>query len=250
LPDPPSPNRSSMHSAAGHSRSASLHSQSHIPKVPENDVLDTSPTKSPSKLGDSTLTPPRTPDLQQGEAHHTAAIGPSTPEREPQDSRPHDDDDAHIEEPVIHSVQSVQSVQSIQPASPKVISKARLVDVPRRLPPSLPPRNPNRSGGPVVIDASPKGATADHASSTDALPVDAETEVKHDPAHEAVGDKQDDVDAVNDKMVDVRLDDDADDEDDEPVRANPWAKVEEARKEHEQHESEVQKDTAMPGSFQ
>merc|ERR1712072_993681 len=84
-------------------------------------------------------TPPHTPppaDIQKAE--------PSRPDEE------QEDEDAHIEEPVVHSIQHVQ------PASPKMISKARIVDVPKRLPPKLPPRNPNRGSGPLVIDASLK----------------------------------------------------------------------------------------------
>jgi hypothetical protein len=53
-------------------------------------------------------------------------------------------DEAIIEEPVVHSVQKA--------TAPKFISRARLVEVPKRVTPRLPPRNPNRSG-PVLITA-------------------------------------------------------------------------------------------------
>jgi lipid-binding SYLF domain-containing protein len=236
LPPPPSPDRSSMRSAASHSRNASAYTHPHMQEVPENTVLDTSPERNAtaSTQVNGYSTPPQTPDLQQGQSRRD-------------DTAETNDDDTPIEEPVI---QSVQSVQAVQPASPQVISKARLVDVPRRLPPKLPPRNPNRSG-PMVIDASPKDATTSDT-------VDAETESKHDSAHESILEKPASIDNVKEKMDDVRLDDDADDEDDEPLRSNPWAKVEETKKrqslEREAQELQETKQTteapALPGSFQ
>ncbi|KAG2167155.1 hypothetical protein VTO58DRAFT_101274 [Aureobasidium pullulans] len=54
-------------------------------------------------------------------------------------------DEAIIEEPVVHSVQKANA--------PQFISRARLVEVPKRITPKLPPRNPNRGKGPVVINA-------------------------------------------------------------------------------------------------
>lgn len=56
-------------------------------------------------------------------------------------------DEAVIEEPVVHSVQKA--------TAPQFISRARLVEVPKRITPKLPPRNPNRGKGPVVINAEP-----------------------------------------------------------------------------------------------
>ncbi|KAI5263607.1 DUF500-domain-containing protein [Aureobasidium subglaciale] len=56
-------------------------------------------------------------------------------------------DEAIIEEPVVHSVQKA--------TAPQFISRARLVEVPKRITPKLPPRNPNRGRGPVVINAEP-----------------------------------------------------------------------------------------------
>ncbi|KAG9533028.1 DUF500-domain-containing protein, partial [Aureobasidium melanogenum] len=56
-------------------------------------------------------------------------------------------DEAIIEEPVVHSVQKA--------TAPQFISRARLVEVPKRIAPKLPPRNPNRGNGPVVIGAEP-----------------------------------------------------------------------------------------------
>ncbi len=256
LPDPPTPNRWSLHSAggAGHSRSTSLYAPPHMQEVPEHQVLDTSPTRenaetSPHVNGYST--PPRTPELQQHENQPKISDPPRTPERKPADTQQDilDDDDAHIEEPVVQSVQSIQAIQSVQPASPKVISKARLVDVPRRIPPTLPPRNPNRSGGPLVVDASPKTAAPEEVLSNDTTTQTTEVDSKHDSAHDTVPEKQDGADVVKDQMEDVRLDD-ADDEDDEPMKSNPWAKVEETKRQQELEQQEELKSTTMPGSFQ
>ncbi|KAK5171292.1 uncharacterized protein LTR77_004436 [Saxophila tyrrhenica] len=246
LPDPPSTDRWSLHSAAGHSRSASLRASPHMEEVPEGRVLDTSPVRKemetpPHVNGYST--PPRTPELHQEESRQPTSP-PRTPDlQQGSQQDPADDDDVHIEEPVVHSV---QSVQSLQPASPQVISKARLVNVPKRVAPSLPPRNPNRSGGPIVIGGSPKAETPSE---------DAETGVKHDSAHEALDtDKEPEAAKpttatdLSDKMDDVRLDDD--DEDDVPMKSNPWAKVEETRKQQEEEKQEEQSGVAMPGSFQ
>lgn len=47
------------------------------------------------------------------------------------------------------------------PAAPSIISKARLVTIPKRIPPALPPRNPHRSSTPVptIADPSPNIST-------------------------------------------------------------------------------------------
>jgi lipid-binding SYLF domain-containing protein len=41
-----------------------------------------------------------------------------------------------------------------QAISPQRISRARLVTIPKRVPPALPPRNPGRNSGPIVVNAS------------------------------------------------------------------------------------------------
>lgn len=151
LPEPPVSGR--------HSRSASRTSvtstshRAHMPHVPENDVLDTSPDR---KEPETPVPASSSPDHKEPE-NVSKVNGYSTPPRTPpitlklddHDNDADHDEDVQIVEPI------VQSVQTIQPASPQVISKARLVNVPKRVPPKLPPRNPNRSG-PLVIDASPK----------------------------------------------------------------------------------------------
>jgi len=52
-------------------------------------------------------------------------------------------------------IEEAPVVQSIHKATvPQVVQKARMVSVPKRgPPPRLPPRNPNRSRGPLIIDA-------------------------------------------------------------------------------------------------
>ena len=217
LPEPPSPNRSNGSNGIIHRRGFSRSSSYVMPEVPEDKILDTSPERMEPEEDKSDIankvngytTPPHTPPLGD----------------KPQEP----DDDAQIEEPVVHSVHAVQ------PASPQVISRARLVDVPKRVPPKLPPRNPNRSG-PLVVDASPKNASAEDVASF---------ESKHDSAHEPTADKDVHVDQASNKMENVRLDDDADDEDDEVIRPNPWAQVEETRK----REAEQSPTMQVPGGF-
>ena len=218
LPEPPS----SISQRSSRADLANVrHSQ--MQEVPEHDVLDTSPEReeldkkepeSASQVNGYT-TPPRTPPIQQ---------------------RPYEDDEDHeeaqIEEPV------VRSVQAVQPASPQLVSKARLVTVPKRVPPKLPPRNPNRSGGPMVIDASSKDASA----STE----DEAFESKHDSAQEPSPEKDGDIEPVKEKLDQVRLVGDADDEEDEVMRSNPWDKVEETRK----RESQIHDPSTMPGGFE
>lgn len=179
-------------------------------EVPEDKVLDTSPerrnvgakTADDSAQANGYNTPPRTPPMQD----RTLDDFDDSPAEE-----------SRIEEPVVHSVQTVQPTSAAQ-----VISKAKIVNVPKRIPPKLPARNPNRSG-PIVVDASPKDSSDGETFSTEA---------KHDSAHEVGIEKDASVDLINEKMDDVRLADDADDEDERP---SPWAKVEEARKQEAEH---------------
>ncbi|KAI7521823.1 hypothetical protein KC331_g19574 [Hortaea werneckii] len=126
-----------------------------------------------------------------------------------------------------------------------MISKARIVNVPKRLPPKLPPRNPNRGSGPLVIDASPKTSSPEDDEES-SVKSGRDSNLASPPAHEEAcaprhssekvdGIKQ--VDGQDDarrsrsespsKMNDVRLDDD---DDDEPEMSNPLAKAQEARK--------------------
>jgi hypothetical protein len=217
-PDTPT---AAMHRRASSSLSLMSGQAEQMQEVPENKPLDTSPERQNvnEKTADSSTqvngynTPPRTPPVQ--------------------DKSPEDHEDPHTEEPRIEEP-VVQSVQTVQPAgAAQVISKARLVDVPKRIPPKLPARNPNRSG-PVVVDASPKDSSNDEAF---------DDKSKHDSAHDVGGEKDTQTDVLKQKMDDVRLDDDEDEE----MRPNPWAKVEETRKREAEEASPAS--PTVPGAF-
>lgn len=211
LPETMSPDRPTMSNGVSHHRGLSRSSSHIMQEVPEDKVLDT------------------TPELEQSEidtGHVNKVNGYTTPPRTPSldDKRPDIDEKVHTEEPVVHSVQTIQS------ASPQVISKARLVDVPKRVPPRLPPRHHHRSG-PIVIDASPKDTPAEDTVSVDS---------KHDSAHESSTQKDIQVEQAKERIRDDHLDDE---EDAEMMKTNPWAKVEETRK------RESEQLPTMPGGF-
>ena len=152
LPDGPvSPGRRSIGGHSQHSSKGSLTNvQSFMQDVPEHEVLNT-------------------PQEQHDPISITTANGYSTPPHTPpatsnvhQDSTELDDDHFDdvqiIEQPVLHSIQTVQ------PKTSQVLSKARLVTVPKRVAPKLPPRNPGRNG-PIVVNASPVSRTPSPAKS-------------------------------------------------------------------------------------
>ena len=58
-----------------------------------------------------------------------------------------DDEDDHDNHSDIGSISDVDSHAAIETATP-VVTKARIVSVPKRIPPTLPPRNPNRVSTP------------------------------------------------------------------------------------------------------
>ncbi|PPJ52478.1 hypothetical protein CBER1_10504 [Cercospora berteroae] len=141
---PPSPSRRSI---GGHSQDSSKGSISNLnastmQDVPEHEVL-TTPHAQDAPVSISTAngytTPPHTPPATSDAPHDTF---------DHEDD--HYDDVQIIEQPVVHSVQSVQPVTS------QTLSKARIVNVPKRLPPKLPPRNPGRN---VTVDQSPLSRT-------------------------------------------------------------------------------------------
>ncbi|KAK0272848.1 hypothetical protein LTR54_014268 [Friedmanniomyces endolithicus] len=220
--EPQSPSRWS--SKSGLSRRSSRDS-SHMPHVPENSVPSTSPSRKEPRnasRANGYSTPPHTPPMNAA-------------------NEDHEEDDVHIEEPVVHSIQTAQ------PASPQVVSKVRLVNVPRRGPPPvLPPRNPQRSG-PVVVGASlvPAQATVPEAESStletksamgesSARPEQGPDSLAEDKGEGAKNDAL----KVQQSVDDVKLDD----EEDEHM-TNPWARVEEARKRESQNSS------PMPGGW-
>jgi len=214
----------------------SINSRHPLQNLPEDEVLDTSPdgkeAESVTKVNGYS-TPPHTPPLGQVDDLSLA----------------NDDDDAedaHIEEPVVHSIQTAQ------PTSPRAISKVRIVNVPKRIPPKLPPRNPNRSS-PLIIDASPKTpsieehADRDHTRTVDSGSTDLEQ--SEQPAnvgettnrdHDASFTQADEHTQLKEKLEDVNLEDDVD----EVEISDPWAKAEAARQKQEADK------TRMPGGFE
>lgn len=205
---PSSPTRRSMISRRSSRGSAT--SRHVMPEVPENRVLDTSPSRDktssilPSGLNGYS-TPPHTPP-----AEHTPL---------PEHDELEDHEDAHIEEPVVHSVQTVQS------ASPMKAMAAKLVTVPKRGPPPiLPPRNPHRSG-PLVVDASPRVESFEQGETSEKSPLSIQEKLE--------------ITDVRDKLQEARLDDEKEEEA-EPEMRNPWAMVEETKK----------RESAMPGGFE
>lgn len=140
--------RSSAHSSRG---SISAGHTSQMQDVPENEVLKTEPVQPISTVhANGYTTPPRTPP-----ATHEPEVKQVAVEQPEYDD---DEEEVHIEEPVVHSVQTVQ------PAQTQAISKARIVEVPKRLPPKLPPRNPSRNGL-LASSASPTDASSDKSTS-------------------------------------------------------------------------------------
>lgn len=227
----PGSSASSIHRRVSSSGSMLSGRAEQMQEVPENRVLDTSPERKDvddKAVGESTQvngynTPPRTPPAQTTR---------STDDAEDSHVDESHAEEPRTEEPVVHSVQTAQPTGAAQ-----VISKAQIVTIPKRIPPKLPARNPNRSG-PVVVDASPKDSSNEETFST---------ESKHDSAHEVGTEKEDETDQAAKKMEDVRLDDD--EEEDENLRPNPWAKVEETRKREAEEAEHEQTSTAIPGSF-
>lgn len=159
LPSEPSSSRNSIASRR-HSRHSSM-----------NDIRDSSAPASPRPASHKKHSSQSS--IGQRPLAHTHRRSPSapTPPKQPEPIQPEpkpaslkvdDDDDLAedsfdadgedtaedndvviIEEPVVHSFQKA--------TTPQFISRARLVEVPKRIAPKLPPRNPNRRG-PLVIN--------------------------------------------------------------------------------------------------
>ncbi|KXL44348.1 hypothetical protein M433DRAFT_139792 [Acidomyces richmondensis BFW] len=233
-PEPHSPSRGTTNDGVSSTSSRVSIANSHqLQNLPENEVLDTSPdhkeADSVTKLNGYS-TPPHTPPLGQ----------------DGDDSLANDDEDAedaHIEEPVVHSIQTAQ------PTSPRAISKVRIVNVPKRIPPKLPPRNPNR-GGPLIVDASPKTpdtekhAGQDPSSTVDAGSMDFEPHQQSASMSSLASSDHDSSFTPSDahlreRLEDVKLEDDMD----EVEISDPWAKAEAARRKQEDK-------TRMPGGFE
>jgi hypothetical protein len=244
FPDLPISTRTSARTSVTDSRRSSRGSGSNsrrsskMQDVPEGKVLDTSPERrEPASVSTANgyTTPPRTPpvdDTPRPAVRHQIAEEPDHDHDEDDDE---DDEEVQIvEQPVMHSI------QTIQPVSQQAISKARLVTVAKRLPPKLPPRNPNRSGkGPIVIGASPIGSPREASPATsDRLSSRASHRSISPPSSTAHA-------SLAKDMEEIKLDD----EDDEIEQRNPWAKVQEQRK-SEEAEREIKRGReSMPGGF-
>nr|OQO31497.1 hypothetical protein B0A51_01706 [Rachicladosporium sp. CCFEE 5018] len=221
------------------------------------------------------LTPPRTPPAQTSEFAEPSPppqLNGATPDETSHhgmhqvdlddDHDDLDDDDVHIEEPVVHSVQTVRAIQPTSPVAIAGGSKARVVTVGKRIPPKLPPRNPNRVG-----DGSPTRSE----TSVEPMPTEIETETDSNEHHTALpalanidtatGTK--DVDrssgqraahdspSLGQMMRDVKLDDDDDEDVVSPME--PGIKLHDAEhsagegKENTRVPEPVR--TSMPGGF-
>ncbi|KAF2148316.1 DUF500-domain-containing protein [Myriangium duriaei CBS 260.36] len=148
LPPPPqSPSRSSFRTSA---LAATTHSS--MEHIPENEPLPSSPSthsRSGSWVGAK----------QSSRSSASRSSTPPTKHSTSEEEMPHDveiedvadgADDEDEEEAVVVEAPVLQSVQ--RPVATKVLQRARMVDVPKRGPPPLlPPRNPNRKSGPIVV---------------------------------------------------------------------------------------------------
>lgn len=255
FPELPASSRSSIASDSRRSSRGSLQNErraSPMQGVPENDVLNTSPERgeplSVSKTNGYT-TPPRTPEMEET----PKPAGRHQKSEVDNDADQDHDDDLHddaqiIDKPVVHSI------QTIQPATQQKISKARLVTVAKRVPPKLPPRNPNRGGkGPLVINGSPTGSTTEDM---EASPTTSDREsdkgsrtsrrassITSPPSSTA----NIETDPLKNGMDEIKLDDA---EEEEIEKRNPWAQVQERRKSEEDKDekSKVGRES-MPGGF-
>jgi lipid-binding SYLF domain-containing protein len=242
FPDLPVSGRSSMSESRRSSRgSGHERRSSKMQGVPENDVLDTSPERQEpinvSKANGYT-TPPRTPPLDATPKPATRQLDPEAADHDQDHGDDYDHEEAHIiEQPVVHSI------QTIQPATQQKISKARLVTVAKRTTPKLPPRNPNREGkGPLVIDASPTGSTAEDMEASPATSSRASPRASSlaTPPLSAAANTD-----VAKGMEEIKLTD-SNVEDEEIEQRNPWARVQEKRKSEEEKRTGRE---SMPGGF-
>lgn len=205
---PPSPGFRIARSGSLHSSRGSISNgpPSQMQDVPEDEVLKTEFRES-MRVNATTntnglTTPPRTPPVIQ-ESHRE--------DLEHDDD--HEEEDAQIvDTPLVHTIQTVQ------PVTTQAISKARLVNVPKRLPPKLPPRNPGRNGG-LTASTSPVEASSERSNSFD-FPRE-ETENKKEGNSNALGATE----TVEEKLDNITL-------------------VEETRKHGEESK------TKMPGGFE
>lgn len=233
--------------------SASERRSSKMQGVPENDVLDTSPERhepvNVSKANGYT-TPPRTPPLDgtPRPVAHTQGLG--IDHKPTENTHDHHDDDDQEDVHIIEQAPVVHSIQTIQPATQQKISKARLVTVAKRTTPKLPPRNPNRGGkGPLVIDASPTGSTAEDMEGSPATSDRESGRLSSRASRRASSTTSPSRSTANTDltkgMEEIKLADN-DAEEEEIEQRNPWAKVQEKRKSEEEKRTGRE---SMPGGF-
>lgn len=240
LPPPPSPGLSSRRSSNLMSHNPSMEN------IPEDKIAPPSPLAgsfSPRVARrisqKSTLSRTTTPPKDQPEEHleeATESLHINGNAENPADDGAEDDsDDDDEHDDLDHSaiIEEAPVMQSIyKPAVPQVIQKARMVSVPKRGPPPiLPPRNPNRSRGPLVINADRNDGDSDAGSimspGSQAEEFDrAETPTSPPTTH-----------------VDHPTEYQALEETPEEHRHDPWAKV------MKQHENPSQDSLDVPGAF-
>ncbi|EME46527.1 hypothetical protein DOTSEDRAFT_87066 [Dothistroma septosporum NZE10] len=265
---PPSPSRNSLLSSNSQrsskgSISNSVHPYS-MQNVPEHDVLASQERKSIDvSTANGYTTPPRTPPAAQDTPRN--AVPHFTVAQNDGDDLDDDDDDDDaddvqiIEQPIVHSIQTVQ------PATSQVTSKARIVEVPKRPPPKLPPRNPGRKG-PFDVAAAPNTTSPERPASMD-LPVRTSTEadirvtgmaespsetdakVEELPPDASMVEHETDIQSVADKLDKVELNGNEDED-----LTNRRTKVEETRQKEEQarngpREVKEEGNAKMPGGF-
>jgi len=191
LPPPPSPGWSSRRSSNQMNHNPSMEN------IPEGKIAPPSPLAgsfSPRLTrrvsGKSTLSRTTTPITGQSEerlreavetlhingnaenpavhvAEHSAEHLVDKGAEEDSDDDDDDDDDDLDHSAIIEEAPVVQQIHKAPMPLPQVIQKARMVSVPKRGPPPiLPPRNPNRSRGPLVIGAERTDGDSDAGSVT------------------------------------------------------------------------------------
>ncbi|KAF7197621.1 SH3 domain-containing YSC84-like protein 1 [Pseudocercospora fuligena] len=223
---PQSPSRRSVRSQHSSKGSLSNGHAATMEDVPEDEELKTAHARTdPVSVSTSNgyTTPPRTPP---------ASSGVHKDKDSPEHDDEHDDDVQIIEQPV------VQSIQTVQPVTSQVVSRARLVNVPKRLPPKLPPRNPSRNSGQVQVDSSP---TKDDSSSVDRGSIDSSQPDKETVTDNTGAEKHNSIEAAAQQLEEVKLD-----RNDDDLSANASDKVEDVRKQERRNSESKEK---MPGGF-
>jgi len=130
-----------------------------VAEIPETRVEDTTPSEQATETRVEEVTP-------KVEKADSKVIVESKATSSPRTSMALDDveldDDEHEEEPIIHEVH--------QAAAPQVITRARVVQVAKPVPPKLPARNPFRNRISTHSDASVETSSAVEKQSPDSTP--------------------------------------------------------------------------------